>query len=57
MGLVTFQFFISMTLVVSTIVVFQQMRFLAQKDIGFNRANLMVLNRVEWINDPVSISE
>jgi putative ABC transport system permease protein len=53
-GLVTFQFFISMTLVVSTIVVFQQMRFLAQKDIGFNRANLMVLNRVEWINDPVA---
>ncbi len=53
-GLVTFQFFISMTLVVSTIVVFQQMRFLAQKDIGFNRANLMVLNRVEWINDPIA---
>lgn len=50
-GLVTFQFFISMTLVVSTLVVFQQMRFLAQKDIGFNRANLMVLNRVEWVND------
>lgn len=54
-GLVTFQFFISMTLVVSTIVVFQQMRFLAQKDIGFNRANLMVLNRVEWINDPTAL--
>lgn len=50
-GLVTFQFFISMTLVVSTIVVFQQMQFLASKDIGFNRANLMVLNRVEWVND------
>lgn len=50
-GLVTFQFFISMTLVVSTIVVFQQMRFLAQKDIGFNRENLMVLNRLEWVND------
>lgn len=50
-GLVTFQFFISMTLVVSTLVVFQQMRFLAQKDIGFNRANLMVLNKLEWVND------
>lgn len=50
-GLVTVQFFISMTLIVSTIVVFQQMRFLAQKDIGFNRANLMVLNRLEWVND------
>jgi len=50
-GLVTFQFAISMVLIVSTIVVFQQMQFLAQKDIGFNRENLMVINRVEWIND------
>lgn len=54
-GLVTFQFFISMTLVVSTIVVFQQMRFLSQQDIGFNRSNLMVLNRVEWVNDPTAL--
>ena len=54
-GLVTFQFFISMTLVVSTIVVFQQMRFLSQQDIGFNRSNLMVINRVEWVNDPTAL--
>jgi len=50
-GLVTFQFFISMILIVSTIVVFQQIKFLAQKDIGFNRENLMVVNRIEWVND------
>lgn len=50
-GLVTFQFFISMILIVSTIVVFQQIKFLAQKDIGFNRENLLVVNRIEWIND------
>ncbi|HEY9006571.1 MAG TPA: ABC transporter permease [Ohtaekwangia sp.] len=50
-GLVTFQFIISMVLIVCTIVVFQQIRYLAQKDIGFNRENLMVVNRVEWIND------
>lgn len=56
-GLVTFQFFISMTLVVSTIVVFQQMRFLAQQDIGFNRANLMVLNRLEWINNAEALRD
>lgn len=56
-GLVTFQFFISMTLVVSTIVVFQQMRFLAQQDIGFNRANLMVVNRLEWLNNPTALRD
>lgn len=50
-GLVTFQFFISMILIVSTLVVFQQIRFLAQKDIGFNRDNLMVVSRAEWVND------
>jgi len=50
-GLVTFQFSISMILIVSTIVVLQQMQYLAQKDIGFNRENLMVINRVEWVND------
>lgn len=50
-GLVTFQFFISMSLLAGTIVVFQQMHFLAQKDIGFNRSNLMVVDRLEWVND------
>jgi putative ABC transport system permease protein len=50
-GLVTFQFVISMVLIVCTIVVFQQLRFLGQKDIGFDRENLMIINRVEWIND------
>lgn len=50
-GLVTFQFFISMILIVCTIVAFKQITFLSQKDIGFNRENLMVLNRAEWIND------
>jgi putative ABC transport system permease protein len=50
-GLVTFQFAVSMILIVSTLIVFQQIKFLAQKDIGFNRENLMVINRVEWVND------
>lgn len=50
-GLVTFQFFISMVLMVCTIVAFQQVNFLGSKDIGFNRENLMVLNRADWIND------
>jgi putative ABC transport system permease protein len=50
-GLVGFQFLISMVLIVSTIVVFEQIQYLAQKDIGFDRENLMVINRVEWVND------
>ncbi|HEY9046089.1 MAG TPA: ABC transporter permease [Ohtaekwangia sp.] len=50
-GLVTFQFVISMVLIVSTVVVFQQLHYLASKDIGFNRENLVIVNRAEWIND------
>jgi putative ABC transport system permease protein len=50
-GLVTFQFFISMILIVCTIVAFKQIKFLSQKDIGFNRENLMVIDRAERIND------
>jgi putative ABC transport system permease protein len=50
-GLVTFQFFISMILIVCTIAAFKQIKFLSQKDIGFNRENLMVIDRAEWIND------
>jgi putative ABC transport system permease protein len=50
-SLVTIQFFISMVLLVCTMVVFQQIKFLSHKDIGFNRENLMVINRVEWVND------
>jgi putative ABC transport system permease protein len=50
-GLVVFQFVMSMGLIVCTTVVFQELKFLSQKDIGFNRENLMVVSRVEWIND------
>lgn len=50
-GLVTVQFGISMVLLVSTLVVFQQLKFLFNKDIGFNRNNLLVINKAERVND------
>ncbi len=50
-GLVAFQFIVSMALIVCTIVVFQQLKFLAAKDIGFTRENLMVVNRLEWVSN------
>lgn len=50
-SLVVFQFSASIILIVGTIVVFQQLRFLSDKDVGFNRENLMVIDRVEWVND------
>ncbi len=46
-GLVVFQFSVSIILIICTAVVFQQLRFVANKDIGFNRENLLVINHLE----------
>lgn len=42
-GLVTFQFAIAVVLIVSTIVVNYQLRFIKNRDIGFNKRNLMYI--------------
>ncbi len=42
-GLVVFQFAVSVVLLIGTTVVFQQLRFIQQQDVGFNRSNVVVL--------------
>ncbi len=44
--LVVFQFLIAIVLVISTIIVNRQMRFINHKDLGFNKEHVMVVNRV-----------
>lgn len=41
--LVVFQFFIAITLIIGTIVVSDQLNYLRQKDLGFDKENLIVL--------------
>lgn len=53
-SMVVVQFVISMIMIVSTIVVFDQIKFLGQKDIGFNRENLMVISNAEWASNSES---
>jgi putative ABC transport system permease protein len=50
-SLVVFQFSVSIVLIICTAVVFQQLKFVSDKDIGFNKENLMVLNHVEVVKD------
>lgn len=50
-SLVVFQFSVSIVLIICTAVVFQQLKFVSDKDIGFNKENLMVLNHVEAVKD------
>jgi putative ABC transport system permease protein len=42
-GLVVFQFVISAGLILSTLVVYQQMEFMQQQDLGYNKDQLLVL--------------
>ncbi len=42
-GLVVFQFFISVSLIISTLVVYQQMQFIHNKKLGYNKEQLLVL--------------
>ncbi len=50
-GLVIFQFSVSIALMICTAVVFQQLKFVSEKDLGFDRENLLVLSHVERIDD------
>ncbi len=42
-GLVVFQFFISVALIIGTIIAYQQMKYIQQVDIGYNRQQLLVI--------------
>jgi putative ABC transport system permease protein len=46
-GLVVLQFSISVVLIISTVVVYRQLQYLHNRDIGFNRENLLYINMPE----------
>ncbi len=54
-GLVVFQFSVSIILIICTAIVFQQLNYVSEKDLGFNKENLMVLKHVEGLKNPESL--
>jgi putative ABC transport system permease protein len=54
-GLVVFQFSVSIVLLVCTGIVFQQLRYVSQKDLGFEKENLLELKHVEILKDPETL--
>lgn len=42
-GLVVFQFFISVGLIISTIIVYQQMKFIQNKNLGYNKEQILTI--------------
>ncbi|MBK5278253.1 MAG: ABC transporter permease [Bacteroidia bacterium] len=50
-GLVVFQFSVSIILIICTVIVFEQLNYVSEKDLGFDKENLLVINHVEGIKD------
>ncbi|WP_422081568.1 ABC transporter permease [Ulvibacterium sp.] len=48
-GLVVLQFTVSIVLIICTAIVFQQLNFLYEKDLGFNKENLLVIDHVDRV--------
>lgn len=49
-SLVVFQFAISIILIIGTLVVQEQLEFMSKKDMGYNRYNVVVIDRLNAIN-------
>ena len=43
-GLVVFQFFISIGLIIATLVIYRQLQFIRSRDLGFNREQVLVIH-------------
>ena len=56
-GLVVFQFSVSIVLLICTAIVFQQLSFVSDKDLGFDKENVLVLNHVETLSNGESLAK
>ena len=52
-GLVVFQFGISIFLIASTMIIYQQMEFTRNKNLGFNKDHVVVVERANALNDKI----
>lgn len=53
--LVIFQFFISVILIVCTLVVYQQLQFLQNEKLGFDKENIIVVKNPETLGDKLDV--
>ncbi len=56
-GLVVFQFSASIVLIICTAIVFEQMKFVTERDLGFDKQNLIVLNNVEVVKGREALTD
>jgi putative ABC transport system permease protein len=51
--LVVFQFTVSILLIIGTLIMYRQIKYMLKKDVGFNKEQLMVMNRAEALDSRV----
>lgn len=56
-GLVVFQFSVSIVLIICTGIVYQQLSYVSEKDLGFDKENLMVIRHVEALRNAESLRD
>jgi putative ABC transport system permease protein len=56
-SIVVFQFSVSIVLVISTAIVFQQLQFASTKDVGFDKENLALVEHVEMLKNGGSLAD
>jgi putative ABC transport system permease protein len=56
-GLVVVQFTVSIVLIIYTTFVFQQLNFFSEKNLGFNKENLLVIDHVERIENGSTLTD
>jgi putative ABC transport system permease protein len=55
-GLVVVQFTVSSVLIICSTIVFQQLNFFSEKNLGFNKENLLVIDHVERIENGTTLT-
>lgn len=55
-GLVVVQFAVSTVLIICTAIVFQQLNFFSEKNLGFNEENLLVIDHVERVENGATLT-
>jgi putative ABC transport system permease protein len=54
-GLVIFQFFISITLIIGTIVIYNQLNYIRSREIGYNRDQVLVIKNMYVLDKQIKI--
>lgn len=56
-GLVVFQFAISIFLIIGTLVIYSQLRFIQNKDIGYNREQVLIVKNTDGLGSSTKVFE